>query len=113
MDAEEREIYYYLKGWKDQFISSREICRRAGGKRRYQREPEWAKSVLTRMVERGILEVDGGGHYRIKPFDESLGAKKRRKWVSPHIAKILKESGKDFTEIVMSDDELDRYYDSL
>jgi hypothetical protein len=112
MDAEEREIYYYLKGWKDQYISSREICRRAGGKKRFFREPEWAKPVLTRMVERGILEMDGAGHYRIKPFDEKLGKRKKR-WVSPHIAKILRESGRDFTDIVMTEDELDRYYDSL
>ncbi len=112
MDAEEREIYYYLKGWKNQFISNREISRRAGGKRRFHREPEWAKPVLQRMVERGILETDPAGHYRIKPVDEKI-AGKRRHWVSPQIANILKNSGKDFTDIVMSEDELDRYYDQL
>lgn len=112
MDAEEREIYYYLKGWRHEFISSREICRRAGGKKRFHREPEWAKPVLTRMVERQILEVDPAGHYRIKPIDEKQIGKKKH-WVSPQIARILQSSGKDFTHIVMSEDEMDRYYDSL
>jgi hypothetical protein len=111
MDAEEREIYYYLKGWKGQYISAREICRRAGGKKRFFREPEWAKPVLTRMVERGILDMDAAGHYRLKPVDDKRG--RRKSWVSPQIARILRESGKDFSEIVMTEDELDEYYDSL
>ena len=112
MDAEEREIYFYLKGWKQDYISSREICRRAGGKKRFQREPEWGKPVLQRMVERGILETDSGGHYRVKPVaDKSPGKKKQ--WVSPQIANILKQSGKDFTHVVMSEDELDNFYDTL
>ena len=112
MDAEEREIYFYLKGWKHEYISSREICRRAGGKKRFQSEPEWAKPALQRMMERGILETDPGGHYRIKPIKEK-GGKNKKSWVSPQIARILQQSGKDFTHIVMSEDDLDKYYDTL
>jgi hypothetical protein len=109
MDADEREIYYYLKSWHREFISSREICRRAGGKRRFQREPDWAKSVLLRMVERGILENDAAGYYRLKPIPKR---NKRSKWISPQIATILRESGKDFGEALAVDD-LDEYYDKL
>jgi len=111
MDADEREIYYYLKSWKDTFISGREICRRAGGKKRYYNDKEWAKPVLTRMVEKGILETDSGGHYRLKPLDRKVSKSKR--WVSPQIARILKESGKEFKEVILDDDEMDRYYESL
>lgn len=111
MDAEEREVYYYLKSWKDVFISAREICRRAGGKKRYQNEKEWAKPVITRMVEKGILETDSGGHYRLKAVDKKIWKDKR--WVSPHIARILKDSGKDFKEVILDEDEMDRYYESL
>ena len=112
MDSEEREIYFYLKGWKHEYISSREICRRAGGKRRFHREPEWAKPVLNRMVERGIVEMDPAGHYRLKPPEDKRAGKKKH-WVSPQIQGILRSSGKDFSQVVMSEDDLDRYYDEL
>lgn len=111
MDAEEREIYYYLKAWKHVFVSAREICRRAGGKHRFRQDPDWAKPALARMVERGILEMDAAGHYRIRPSDKKFTGPKR--WVSPHIARILRESGKDFSSVLAGEEELDRYYDSL
>ena len=112
MDADEREIYYYLKSWKHEYISAREISRRAGGKRRFREEAEWAKPVLTRMVERGILETDPAGYYRIKPPVEKKGASLKR-WVSPEITRILQQSGKDFGTIVLTEQELDDYYDKL
>jgi hypothetical protein len=112
MDSDEREIYYYLKSWKEEFISSREICRRAGGKKRFRHDEEWAKPVLLRMVEKGILETDTGGHYRLKPLDRRI-LRKGKRWVSPQIARILKESGKDFKEVLIDEAEIDRYYESL
>ncbi|MST95152.1 MAG: hypothetical protein EXS33_07780 [Pedosphaera sp.] len=110
MDADEREIFYYLKSYRNEFISAREISRRAGGKKKFRSEPEWAKPVLTRMVERGILEADTSGHYRIKPMSKKTG---KRKWVSPQIQRILRESGKEFADIQTTDDEMDAYYDNL
>ena len=112
MDSDEREIYYYLKSWKDQYLSSREICRRAGGKRRFRQEEEWAKPVLARMVEKGILEIDTGGHYRLKAIDKRK-ARKGNRWVSPQIARVLRESGKDFSHVIIDDETMDRYYESL
>lgn len=111
MDAEEREIYFYLKGWKHEYISSREICRRAGGKQRFHQELDWAKPALSRMVERGMVEMNPSGHLRLKsPEDEQAG--RRKQWVSPQIQGILRRSGKDFSQVVISEDDLDRYYDS-
>jgi hypothetical protein len=114
MDADEREIYYFLKSWKHEFIAGREIGRRAGGKRRFHSEPDWAKLPLVRMVERGILDKDPAGHYRIKPPPANWDKRKRR-WVSPHIANLLKRSGKDYSDviIVVEDEGLDEYYESL
>jgi hypothetical protein len=112
MDADEREIYQFLKSWGSEFTAGREICRRAGGKRRFNEEPEWAKPVLLRMVERGILESNSTGHYRIKPISKRKERDKR--WVSPDIAKILKESG---VEVESTGEESgigpDEYYDQL
>jgi len=67
MDAEEKEICDFLKSWPDQFVSHREICRRAGGKWRFRENQNWAMPVLSRMVEKGILESDASGHFRLMP----------------------------------------------
>jgi hypothetical protein len=111
MDADEREIYYYLKPWRNEYISAREICRRAGGKKKFRDNQEWAKPVLARMVEKGILETDAAGHFRLKPIEKSL--RKSKRWVSPQVARILRESGKDFKEVLIDDAEMDKYYENL
>jgi hypothetical protein len=110
MDAEELEIYYFLKSWRNQFISAKEICRRAGGKQRYRLAPEWAKPFLMRMVERGILETDTHGHYRLRPPKEMEVMKR---WVSPQIASILRKSGENNSVIIITEDDLDDFYEKL
>ena len=111
MDSDEREIYQFLKSREAEFVHLREICRRAAGKRRFYESPEWAKPVLIRMTERGILETNATGHYRLKPLPKK---NKGKRWVSPDIAKILKESGVEVEnageEGAVDDDE---YYDKL
>ena len=111
MDSDEREIYEFLKSRELEFVHAREICRRAAGKHRFQQDPEWAKPVLVRMSERGILETNVTGHYRIKRVPKK---NKNRRWVSPDIARILKESGVEVEstgeETTAGDDE---YYDKL
>jgi len=90
MDSDEREIFHYLQTWGNDFVSAMEICRRASTKKRFHQNPDWAKPILQRMAERGILEGDALGRYRIKP------APKRGhggRWISPDIEKILKENG--------------------
>ena len=111
MDADEREIYQFLKSWGGQFVAAREICRRAGGKRRSQEEPEWAKPVLLRMVGRGVLESNSTGHFRIKRLSKKRGDKHL---ISPDIAKILEESGVK-AEAVDDENDIgpDEYYDQL
>jgi len=107
MDADEREISLYLKGFPGQFVSYAEISHRAGGKRRYRQEPEWATNVLARMVEKGILESDSTGHYRLKT---RVRKETTSRWVSPQIRRILEASGKSFDgvfEVDKDDDETD------
>lgn len=107
MDIEEREIFLFLKTYGSTFVAAREICRRAGGRRRYDEDHEWAKPILARMVERSILESNSEGQYRIKPVKK----KKDTKWVSPDIARILKESGVDVD--VGQEAASDEYYEQL
>jgi hypothetical protein len=114
MDTDEREIFQFLKTWGTEFTGAMEICRRAGSKRKFHEDPNWAKPVLVRMEERGILESDLSGRFRIKPVARH---KKSNKWVSPDIAKLLKESGveMDATEGGAPEGEIagDEYYDEL
>ena len=86
--SDERDIFQFLKTWGAMFISASEISRRAGGKKRAHDEPQWAKPILMSMAERGILEADIQGRYRIKP----VRGKKKTRWVAPDIAKILAEN---------------------
>jgi hypothetical protein len=55
-------------------------------------------------MENNIVETDGLGHYRLKEMDTKL-ARKRRKWISPHLRRILERSGRDFGELLDIPDE--------
>ena len=108
MDGDEREIYQFLKTWGTTYVGSTEIARRATIKKRFYEEPDWAKQVLLRMEDRGILESDSQGRYRIKPASTR---DKNKRWVAPDIAKILQESG---VEVEAGDGAApDEYYDQL
>ena len=108
VDIEEREIFLFLKTYGATYVAAREICRRAGGRRRYDEDHEWAKPILSRMLERGILESNAEGQFRVKPVKKQ----KEGKWVSPDIAKILKESGLE-VETAGTETESDDYYEQL
>lgn len=95
MDSEERDIFDYLKTWGKEFVGSREICRRAGGKRRYHDDHDWAIPFLGLMVERGIIERDAMGRFRVKPKPKTTGG---GRWLSPQIAAILKNKAADLKE---------------
>ena len=89
MDSDEREIFDYLKTWGEEWVNAKEICRRAGGKKRFSEDNNWAKPILHRMKERQLIDGDELGRYRIKPVKKSH----KGRWVAPDIEKILRESG--------------------
>jgi hypothetical protein len=105
MDADEKEVYNFMKTCAGQFVSAREISRRAAGKWRFRDDPNWAAPILLILVEKGILESDAAGYYRLRPREE----KKPKKWVSPHIKAILEKSGKDFSEVLGAEEQDDFY----
>lgn len=109
MDSDEREIFHYLKTWGAEFVGAKEISRRAGTRKRYHEDPDWAKPVLMAMAERGILEGDALGRYRIKPKRKKGGG---GQWISPDIEKILKENGVQ-VESNGTDLGADDYYEQL
>jgi len=103
MDADERDICMYLKTWPGQFVSAREICRRAGGKWRFREDAQWALPVLLRLAEKGTIEEDTNGHYRLPRGEQKVTT---QKWVSPHIKNIIAQSGKNFTHVIENPDNL-------
>ena len=107
MDADERDIYQYLKSWGKEFVGVVEICRRAGTKRRYQHDPNWAVPYLGLMVERGVLERDSMGRYRVKPKKKE---KTGGRWMSPEIAEILKENAEDLKQKGIEVEAADDHY---
>jgi hypothetical protein len=98
MDSDERAICDYLKSWPKTFVAAREIARRAGGKRRFREEPQWAYPVITRLVEQGHVEADGLGHYRLTVTAEEK--KRAMKWLSPQMRRILERSGREIGELI-------------
>lgn len=106
MDADERDIFQFLKTRTGEFTAAMEICRRAGSKRRFHQDPNWAKPILQRMEERSILESDQQGRFRIKP----VARRHKKQWVAPDIAKILQESGVSVEGEGVGEDE---YYENL
>jgi hypothetical protein len=104
MNEEEKAILDYLKTQPHSFVSGREIAKRVGGKRRYEEDRTWAVPILAAMVQAGILEKDQMGHFRIIPEDVKK-KKKTRAYVSPHILKILKSSGRNFESIDLGEED--------
>ena len=96
MDADQNAICQFLKTWPGQFVSRREICRRASGKWRYREDENWAVPILQRMVEDGIVESDDTGHFRLMKQASADSSNKQKLWLSPAMRTVFKESGRDF-----------------
>lgn len=108
MDYDERSVRIFLKGYPGQFVSARVISRRLGGRQRYYQDPLWVMPILTKLVDKGFVETDEQGHFRLKKLDPA--ATPQRTWVSPQVRRILERSSKDFTkvyEIDVDEDELE------
>jgi hypothetical protein len=69
--SDELGILEYLKSWKGVSISLTEICRSAAGRQKFKEEPNWANSLLARLVEEGFAAVNERGHYRYTGKDEN------------------------------------------
>jgi len=110
MDSDERDIFQFLKSWGGDYVSYREIARRAGAKSKFHKNPDWAKPLLGRMQERGILDSDAQGRYRIRPVAYK---NKAARWVAPDIAKILQEKGVKVEGSVTTEIGTEEYYDGL
>ena len=65
MTDEEQQIIDFLKGSPDSFFARREIARKAVKRSEYEANPRWAEAPLTSLVDKEIVEMNDGGHYRL------------------------------------------------
>lgn len=63
--ADEQAVLNYLGTAPKCFFSAREICRKAGGKEKWDENQRWALPILSRLLAQGALEQDAAGHYRV------------------------------------------------
>ena len=89
MEADEKDVCIYLAASGGQFASRMEIARRAGGKRRYEDDPKWAVRVLSRLIDKGIVELNSTGHYRLTPKQATAGAQPGAQEKSDQAKKVL------------------------
>jgi hypothetical protein len=66
MNADELEIYEFLKAFPDRYVSVVDVCRRAGNRNRYAQDKGWANPILRRMEMDGMVESNELGEYRAK-----------------------------------------------
>lgn len=71
MNADELEIYDFLKGFPNTFVSVTEISKKLGKGRKFDLDRTWARPMLRRMEMDGILEVNPFGEYRVRAVEPS------------------------------------------
>lgn len=59
-----------------------EICRCAGGRKKFRETPHWAKCMMARLVESNLIEVNERGHYRF-PVEDPGAVKKMSAFFEP------------------------------
>ena len=103
MDYDERSVRIFLRSYPGQFVSARVISRRLGGKRRYHDDPLWVLPILNKLVEKGVVETDPQGHFRLMKTDTIDRSK--RTWISPQVKRILERSSRDFSTVITIEEE--------
>ena len=66
MNAEENEIFEFLKTRGSAYVSVTDISRYLGRGQRFQKDRNWARPILRRMEVDGLLEANPYGEYRVK-----------------------------------------------
>ncbi|MCI0747114.1 MAG: hypothetical protein L0Y58_17045 [Verrucomicrobia subdivision 3 bacterium] len=71
MNADEAEIYEFLRGFPGVFVSVTEISKKLGNRRRIEVDRNWARPILRRMEMDGALESNPFGEYRLRQKEVS------------------------------------------
>lgn len=66
MNADELEIYDFLKSFTNSFVSVTEISKKLGKGRKFDIDRTWARPILRRMEMDGLLESNPFGEYKVR-----------------------------------------------
>jgi hypothetical protein len=66
MNAEETEIYEFLKKFSNLFVSVNEISKNVGARKKFNEDRNWTLPILRRMEMEGWVEANPFGDYRLK-----------------------------------------------
>ena len=69
MNADETEIFEFLKSFPNTYVSVNEISKRVGTRGRFQKDRTWARPLLRRMEMDGVLESNPFGEYRLVQYN--------------------------------------------
>jgi len=72
MNAQETEIFDFLKRFPQLFVSVTEISKNVGNRKKFNEDRSWSRPFLRRMEMDGLLESNPFGEYRLKrPPDDT------------------------------------------
>jgi hypothetical protein len=77
MNAQETELYEFLKRSPQFFVSVVEISKNCGPRKLFLEDRNWARPVLRRMEMEGSVESNPFGEYRLKRRPEDTTSFKR------------------------------------
>ena len=66
MNAQETELYEFLKRFPQLFVSVVEIGKNCGSRKLFLQDRNWARPILRRMEMEGSVESNPFGEYRVK-----------------------------------------------
>ena len=95
MNSEEKQIIDFLKPCPGVFFSVREIGKKAGTRRQFNDNPEWARPHLKFLAAKGHLESNPLGQFCFIPSEEK---KKKIYKVGDHLKPISAEEAKKALE---------------
>lgn len=79
LSSDELEIIEYLKSWKGKYVNLAEICRCAGGRKKFREDENWARPFMVRLVDAKLIEVNDRGHYRVVPPNPAEKSAQKKK----------------------------------
>jgi hypothetical protein len=65
MNADEMEVFEFLKRYPHVYVSVVEISKNVGDRRKFLEDRVWTRPILRRMELDGIVEANPSGEYRI------------------------------------------------
>ena len=91
MNSEEKQILDFLQPCPNVFFSHREIGKKAGTRRQFDVDPDWARPHLKHLAAKGHLKTNPLGQFCFVPSEER---KKKEYKIGGHFKPISAEEAR-------------------